>query len=108
MHNMKKDLFSVEENDRHQKVIKDYDESIKICTSSCKLMNFNVEDIMALPMLKEDKLMKNVKRVNIKNSAEEIKAIQSWTAKQKNISIEVKLDGFSSSSPAVEIDEGRF
>ena len=48
---------------------------MKIILSSCKLLNFNVEDIMALPSLKEGKFSKNTKNVNIVNSIKEIRGI---------------------------------
>eukprot|EP00356_Strombidium_inclinatum_P012592 CAMPEP_0170486774 /NCGR_PEP_ID=MMETSP0208-20121228/5699_1 /TAXON_ID=197538 /ORGANISM="Strombidium inclinatum, Strain S3" /LENGTH=172 /DNA_ID=CAMNT_0010760813 /DNA_START=1784 /DNA_END=2302 /DNA_ORIENTATION=+ len=47
-------------------------QSLSICQSSCKLMNFNAEDIMALPQLKEGKLHKNIKRLNVCEVVDEI------------------------------------
>ena len=66
------------ESKRLISILDDCEESLKICTSSCKLMNFNVEDIIALPMLKEGKLTKSFKASNIKKLVDEIVSVQSW------------------------------
>ena len=41
-----------------------FDESSVICEASCKLLIFNVEDILALPQLKEGKFTKNLKWID--------------------------------------------
>ena len=57
-------------------------------------MNFNVEDILALPLLKEGRLSKNIQVHNIVDSVKEVRSIQIWTANQKNVEIETKFSGF--------------
>ena len=50
------DRISNQEAQTLQSIISDLLQGLSISQSSCKLMNFNVEDIMALPTLKEGKL----------------------------------------------------
>ena len=75
-------------------------------------MNFNVEDIMALPLLKEGTLPKHIKSHDIRHSVSEITSILSWTAVQKGISIDVKFEGFpmikeGEAMTALDFDEQR-
>ena len=70
-------------------------------------MNFKVEDIMALPMLKEGKLTKNIKQVDIREAIDKVISIHGWTINLKKVNIQVKLQGFAS-PPVAKIDEGLF
>jgi len=51
-------------NPRERKELNEFDKqcehSIAICLSSCKLLTFNVEDILALPQLKDQRFTKNI------------------------------------------------
>ena len=79
-------------------------------------MNFNVEDILALPQLQEGRLNKNILCTDIFQSVKEVKAIQEWSAQQKNVTISSKFFGFhecdsiggSQTKYLVDIDEQRF
>ena len=51
-------------------------ESIKICLSSSKLLAFNVEDIMAIPQMKDGKFTKCIQAMDIKSAVEEVISIQ--------------------------------
>jgi hypothetical protein len=57
-------------------IIEDMKSSMSICLSSCKLLVFNVEDIMALPQLREGKFTKNINLISIKSAVEEVMSIQ--------------------------------
>jgi len=46
--------------------------SVTICLYSCKLLTFNVEDILALPQIKEGRLYKNIQQTDISKSVMEI------------------------------------
>ena len=54
-------------------------------------MNFNAEDIMALPLLKEGRLPKHFKDQDIRHTVQEITSILSWTAEQKGVEIDVRF-----------------
>jgi len=67
--------------------------SIQILMSSSKLIRFNVEDILALPQLKQGKFSKNVTKVNIQASVQEIVDIMDMQAKQKGIQVQTQFFG---------------
>ena len=77
-----------------ERLLNELEQSLSIQQSSCKLMNFNVEDILALPLLKEGRLSKNIQVHNIVDSVKEIRSIQAWAAQQKNVEILSKCFGF--------------
>ena len=70
-----KDKFTFEEKVLIEDLMEDSRESIKICKSSCRLLSFNVEDILALPQLKEGKFRKNVKLSDLRKAVEEVMSI---------------------------------
>ena len=43
------DRLNLTEVRKIDETIEEFEQGLTICSSSCKLMNFNVEDIMALP-----------------------------------------------------------
>ena len=49
---------------------------MNICQSSCKLLIFSVEDILALPQLKDRRFTKNIQKVNIEKAIKEVMSIQ--------------------------------
>ena len=49
-----------------------YAKSIETCNSACHLLMFNVEDILALPQLKEGRFTKNIQDINITNAIQEV------------------------------------
>lgn len=74
--------------------VDDLQDCISICFSSCKLLSFNVEDIMALPQLKDGKFTKNVQKINIYETVREVMSIQQQTAIDKEVSLECVFQGF--------------
>lgn len=79
--------------------------------SSCKLLNFNVEDILALPRLKVGSFTKNIKRIDISKSIKEVVKIQDYQAKERGINLEFTLHGFPAALSGgydVWSDEQRF
>lgn len=67
--------FSAEDQVLVEDLVDDLSLSIKICKSSCRLLSFSVEDILALPQLKEGKFRKNLKVSDLKKAVEEVMAI---------------------------------
>ena len=57
-------------------------------------MMFNVEDLLALPQLKQGKLPKSIKEIKVKDSIDEVSAIMDFKLKIKNINFDVKYIGF--------------
>eukprot|EP00356_Strombidium_inclinatum_P010035 CAMPEP_0170490212 /NCGR_PEP_ID=MMETSP0208-20121228/8457_1 /TAXON_ID=197538 /ORGANISM="Strombidium inclinatum, Strain S3" /LENGTH=47 /DNA_ID= /DNA_START= /DNA_END= /DNA_ORIENTATION= len=47
------------------------------------MLRFNVEDILALPQLKQGKFTKNVTTVNVRSAVEEIMSIMKLQAEEK-------------------------
>jgi hypothetical protein len=79
-------------------ILEDMKTSMNICVSSCKLLAFNVEDIMALPQLREGKFTHNISLTNVKSAVEEVMSIQRQTAFEKDIFIDCIFSGFDSNS----------
>lgn len=46
--------------------------SVDISISSCKLLKFNIEDMLALPQLKQGKFNKVIQRFDVEAAVEEI------------------------------------
>lgn len=68
--------------------------SVKICLSSSKLLAFNVEDIMALPQLRDGKFTKNFQQSDIKSAVTEVMSIQEQSAIDKDILVDCVFGGF--------------
>jgi len=64
-------------------VIANSEQSLGIALSSTKMLRFNVEDILALPQLKQGKFTKNVTTVNVRSAVEEIMSIMKLQAEEK-------------------------
>lgn len=62
--------------------------------SSCKILEFSVEDLLALPRLQQGKLPKNYERSCVKSLVGEIKDILNYKADAKEIQIELKYLNF--------------
>ena len=75
------------------------------------MMLFNVEDLLALPQLKQGKLPKHVTEINIKEAVLEVRDIMDYLLKIKSINLEFIFEGFQSfPSPnyTVNFDKQRF
>lgn len=66
---------------------------MSIGLSSCKLLKFNVEDILALPRLKMGKFTKNIQRIDLKESFKEVIAIQKYQAEQRGVDMKGEVIG---------------
>jgi len=72
-------------------------------------MLFNVEDLLALPQLKQGKLPKNIQRVNLRDAAEEVVDIMDYSLVSKHIDFSLELVGFPQSGDYhVQFDKQRF
>jgi len=49
-----------------------YASAMHVCGAACKMLMFNVEDILALPQLKDGKFTKNIQEVGLGTSVREI------------------------------------
>ena len=67
--------LSREEKQQIEAFEKQCNSSMHICHSSCKLLMFSVEDILALPQLKDGKFTKNIQQVNIEEATREVMSI---------------------------------
>ena len=75
------------------------------------MMMFNVEDLLALPQLKQGKLPKHVTEINIKESVDEVVDIMDYMLKVKNIHLEFIHKGFNPTVAGgftVKFDKQRF
>jgi len=65
--------------------------NLKVSRSSCKLLKFNVEDLLALPQLQQGKFTRHVSHVNLGAALAEVKDIMEFQAKEKQLrSVEFK------------------
>jgi signal transduction histidine kinase len=67
------------------------------------MLSFNVEDIIALPQLKDGKFTKNLRNIDIRAATEEVLSIQEQSAFDKGILLESCFEGFPE-----ELDVPRF
>ena len=58
--NVAADKLTTEEVGSAHQIIGNFKKCLNICGASCKLLLFNVEDILALPRLKEGRFTKNI------------------------------------------------
>jgi len=67
--------IQTEETERQ---FKSFCRSLGVSKSSCKMLKFNVEDILSLPQIQQGKFTKNVQLQNVVESFEEIKEIMNF------------------------------
>ena len=89
------------------KIFETLGKSIKISISSCKLLKFNIEDMLALPQLKQGKFNKVVERFDADAAIQEIMSMQEYQCKQRNVKIDKTFIGFRGEK-FVNMDEKRF
>jgi len=70
------------------------------------MMMFNVEDLLALPQLKQGKLPKHFSEVNVKDAVGEVADIMDYMLKIKGIDLETKFKSFDNDT--VLFDKQRF
>jgi len=71
------------------------------------MMMFNVEDLLALPQLKQGKLPKFLAEIDVREAASEVAGIMGYLLKAKDIHFETKYFGFSSNF-SILFDKQRF
>mmetsp|Transcript_38727 Transcript_38727/g.58897 ORF Transcript_38727/g.58897 Transcript_38727/m.58897 type:complete len:130 (-) Transcript_38727:902-1291(-) len=81
--------------------------SLGIAQSSVKLLEFNVEDILALPQLKQGKFTSHVKPIDLSTCVNEVIALLKFKAEKKELDVCTDYIGFDNSFK-VPIDELRF
>ena len=64
-----------------------YQKSLRISKSSCQMMMFNVEDLLALPQMKQGKLPKHISQVNFKEAVNEVADIMDFMLQIKGIEL---------------------
>ncbi len=77
-----------------QKIFEAYNKSLSISKCSCSLLMFNVEDLLALPQLKQGKLPKTAAQIDIRQAIDEVVDIMDYQLSTKGIDVEVLLEGF--------------
>mmetsp|Transcript_17100 Transcript_17100/g.26449 ORF Transcript_17100/g.26449 Transcript_17100/m.26449 type:complete len:85 (+) Transcript_17100:136-390(+) len=58
------------------------------------MLNFNVEDILALPQLKDNKFSKNIQHINLVSTVREVLSIQELQASDKGVQLQSLFGGF--------------
>jgi len=81
--------LSVTEIQKTEEIVDEFTKCLNICRASSKLLLFNVEDILALPQLKEGKFTKNISVVNAMEAAQEIVSLQSYQATKKKVDLKI-------------------
>jgi len=82
------------DKEKAAELLKESRRSLEICMSSSQMLLFNVEDLLALPQLKQGKLTKNIEKFDIKQAMREVSDIMDFKLKSKEIELEVHLKGF--------------
>ena len=105
-----KDQISVEQMQRINSIGDTFGSSVSTCNSACKMLMFNVEDILALPQLKDGHFTKNIQDTNLSSAIREVMGIQEVQARMKNIMVNFCQSGFAHRDQDVRlhIDEKRF
>jgi signal transduction histidine kinase len=88
--------LSDEEKTEIEDIADELGQSATICKASCKLLKFNIEDIVSLPQIKDGRLKPQVDKQDLKNLVSEVVAVQQQQIDDKAISLDVKFLGFSS------------
>ena len=88
------DQLTEEEKQMEAMLTKDFKKGVKIAVSSCRILEFNVEDLLALPRIKQGMLPKNISSVSIKDVVQEVNDIMSYKAEAKRVAVETIFHGF--------------
>ena len=75
-------------------ILERMEESNIIQITSSQLLQFHVEDILGLAQIKAGKFHKNVERINIERTVQEVVKIQEYNAQQKNIILTYEMINF--------------
>ncbi len=77
-----------------ERTFRSFQKSLNVSKSSCKLLKFNVEDILALPQIQQGKFTRNLSLVNLGDSLNEIVEIMDYQIREKQIDLKWKFCGF--------------
>jgi len=94
-----------------KEIFNGFRKSLQVSKSSCAMMMFNVEDLLALPQLKQGKLPKTIEPVDLKQALIEVGGILEYQLKTKNIHLNFVEDGFENTRFAdfkILFDKQRF
>mgnify|MGYP001101418493 CR=1 FL=1 len=67
--------------------------SIRISKSSCSILEFNVEDLLALPRLKQGILTKNIEKIDVAEVVSEVIEILSYKSEKRGIQVDFEMIG---------------
>ena len=73
-------------------ILERMEESNIIQITSSQLLQFHVEDILGLAQIKAGKFHKNVERINIERTVQEVVKIQEYNAQQKKHHFDIRDD----------------
>ena len=73
-----KDKLTPHQISTSSSLLDNFTSCLGICEASCKLLLFNVEDILALPRLKEGRFTKNIQAVDADGAVLEVMKIQEY------------------------------
>ena len=75
-------------------ILERMEESNIIQITSSQLLQFHVKDTLGLAQIKAGKFHKNVERINIERTVQEVVKIQEYNAQQKNIILTYEMINF--------------
>jgi signal transduction histidine kinase len=87
--------LSDEEKTEIEDIAEELGESATNCKASCKLLKFNIEDIVSLPQIKDGRLKACIHKRDIRSLVSEVVAVQQQQIEDKSINLEVKFEGFN-------------
>ncbi len=67
--------------------------SLDISHQATKLLDFNVENIVSLPKLKDKTFQKSFKLGSVEAATREVMDVVAWTAEQREISVRAEFQG---------------
>ena len=83
---------------------REYDDSIKVQSSSTKILLYLVNDLLDLGQLRSGKFRKDISNFNIKEAINEIMSIQSYKAEFLGIKLTLDMHNFPMKSKLEEFD----
>ena len=100
-------LPQIDHSENNLSLLKEFEMNLDLAKSSTKLIQFSVEDILALPQLKQGRLVKNVEKINLRKAVDEVVQVFQGTISQKQLDLEVDIKNLPGSG-FVDLDQKRF
>jgi signal transduction histidine kinase len=69
-------------------------ESVDVAFSSCSLLELNVEDMLALPRIKQGHFTKNITQSDLCKAVEDVKSILKYKCQSLKVTMDSKFLGF--------------